>query len=226
MEIMKRVPAKAGVLRKQNKKYYGSDNYINITDAELITKAIAGCSDSFIELCKRNDNLYYKICQKYLPVLKSLGYDEREILDDKNFIIFEAAKKFNATKGASFNTWLGNCTRFYLLNKINDKKHIKSVITDEEARSEFDSMSASNYNAEEKKVEFDKIFKALNSNNKIKKIFELRYDQAKNKKTTWDEIAKELKISVETVVGLHKKGLKLLKKEITHNNLDIFSKDI
>lgn len=228
MEHITKVPAQAGVLRKQNKKYYGSEKFFGVTDEVLISKALNGCNESFEELLKRNENLFYKTCQKYLPALESVGFNRNDILEDKLYIIYEAARKYDSSKKASFNTWLGNFTRFYCLNKLNEKKYIKSVINSDSAKEEIDSQSFSKFSSENNNISLNKIFSTLEDKKliKVKKVFELRYNPEKNKKTTWEEIAEKMDISVESVVNLHKKGLKMLQKEIKYNDLDIFSKNI
>jgi len=48
---------------------------------------------------------------------------------------------------------------------------------------------------------------------RIKKIFQLRYF-SDSKKTTWNNIAKNLNISIQTAINLHDKGVAVLNKKI------------
>jgi hypothetical protein len=51
---------------------------------------------------------------------------------------------------------------------------------------------------------------------RILKIYKMRYFSGK-KITPWSKIAKNLNISTQTAINLHKKGLKLLKTKINSN---------
>ena len=49
---------------------------------------------------------------------------------------------------------------------------------------------------------------------RIKKVFQLRYF-SDSKKTTWNNIAKNLNISIQTAINLHDKGVAVLNKKIS-----------
>tara|TARA_Y100000310_G_scaffold328887_1_gene397759 strand:- start:170 stop:457 length:288 start_codon:yes stop_codon:yes gene_type:complete len=60
-----------------------------------------------------------------------------------------------------------------------------------------------------------KIFNILNKlrDKRVSKIFELRY-YAEKKERTWKEIGKNLNISVQTAINLHKKGKRIIKSRL------------
>jgi DNA-directed RNA polymerase sigma subunit (sigma70/sigma32) len=64
------------------------------------------------------------------------------------------------------------------------------------------------------------IFNIINScsDKRIKKIFKMRYLSGTLKKTSWNKIAKKLKISTQTAINIHNKALKLLKNKIESKN--------
>ena len=59
----------------------------NLNDTDLIIKIKENCcDDSFKELTDRHANLYYKICQKYLPTLKQMGVTPDDVFNDMEYV--------------------------------------------------------------------------------------------------------------------------------------------
>jgi RNA polymerase sigma factor (sigma-70 family) len=182
------------------------------------------CSDSFNELSSRHSNLFYKVCQSYIKVLATLGYHPTDIFEEKSLILFEAVSKYDPNRGAMFSTWLGNYARFFCLNKINRAKGIPEAGSEEEMQAVFDTKAVEDYETNQAPVNMEAIFKTLEAahDTRIINIFRLRYDPNLTKKRTWANIAAQLKLTVQTTIQLHKKGLKLLRDEITKERLDVF----
>ena len=97
----------------------------NLNDTDLIIKIKENCcDDSFKELTDRHANLYYKICQKYLPTLKQMGVPPDDVFNDMEYVFYKCLTSFNPGKSTKFSTWLGNYARYNCLNYINSyKKH-------------------------------------------------------------------------------------------------------
>ena len=68
----------------------------------------------------------------------------------------------------------------------------------------------------EKLLDREKIFSILNgsSDNRISKVFELRYFEKDNKNLPWRNLGKKMNLSSQTVINLHRKGLSLIKRKI------------
>ena len=49
---------------------------------------------------------------------------------------------------------------------------------------------------------------------RIKRIFELRYFSEEKSRMTWTDISRKVKVSSQTAINLHNKGLDSLKKKI------------
>jgi RNA polymerase sigma factor (sigma-70 family) len=182
------------------------------------------CSESFTELSKRHSNLCYKILQNYVKVLASFGYDPTDIFEEKDLILLGAINKFNVEKGNKFSTWLGNFTRYTCLNKINKVKGMPELGSASEMEAAFEAKSVEYYESAEAPVDVEAIFKSLENtkDTRITNIFKLRYDPELSKKRTWAQIADKLELTVQTTIQLHKKGLKLLREEITNKKLDVY----
>ena len=56
------------------------------------------------------------------------------------------------------------------------------------------------------------------SDERIQKIFKMRYLNDSNKKMPWNKIAKKLDISTQTAINIHNKAIKLLKTKVESKN--------
>lgn len=182
------------------------------------------CSTSFSELLIRHENLYYKICQKYSPALRSVGVFLDDVFDDKNFVIYKALLSFDSGKKTKFSTWVGNHARYHCLNFINahnrhstyDSEDLSYLI---DKNSQMKIQEGPN-EAEESLTE--QIFDVLSrlKDKRIYNIYRERYAKDKDKQT-WAKIAKKMNISTQTVINLHTKGRVILKNKMkTQKYLD------
>ena len=185
-----------------------------ISDEDLISKIkIEAEDDSFKELVSRHENLYYKICHKYLPALSKNGVTCEDVFSDKYYVFFSSLNSFDSLKKVKFSTWLANQTRFNCLNKISnlknkilvDKEEISAIIDQETSMKAFREKSLN--------VNMSSILESLKSLNddRIAYIFERKYSTDKVK---WKTIAEELNVTTQTVLNLHKKGVNYLRKKI------------
>jgi RNA polymerase sigma factor (sigma-70 family) len=174
------------------------------------------CNDSFKKIDERHGNLFYSICNKFSNKL-----DVSEIYKDKNFVIFRAIISFDANRGAKFSTWLGNYTRYHCLNYI--KNNHKYVISDDDKITHFfNNKSLEDYDdRKDMKNDLDHAFDILSKMNdpRIFKIFKLRYLH-NGPKLTWKQIAKEFNLTPQTIINLHSKGRRALKRKMKKDNLN------
>ena len=191
---------------------------MNEADYELIKNVKENlCNDSFEELLSRHSNLYYKICQKYLPTLKQVGVPTDDVFNDIQFVFFKSLNSFNPDKNTKFSTWLGNYARYNCLNYINDYK--KHNFYEE---SELDSSGDLSYDPPdcESDATVNYIYSILKNlkDKRIVKVYSLRYERNGDKRATWSEIAREMDISTQTAINLHTRGKKFLKNKLKNIN--------
>jgi len=182
------------------------------------------CSESFLELSRRYSNLFYGVCQKFSKVFYSLGYNMDDIFEEKDYILLNSIKKYNPSKKSKFSTWFCNCSRYFCLNKINKRQILNSNADD--AQKVFDRKSLEKFHDHSFTIDITAVVSALKEkchNKKVSEIFQLRYDPDKKKKPTWENIARQLDISMQAALKLHKQGLSLLREEIHKKELDIFA---
>jgi len=170
------------------------------------------CEVSFSILVSRYENLFYRICHKYSSYLSKNGIDVKDVLADKDYIIWNCCLNFNHLKKTKFSTHIANAAKFTCLNAANKRKSFHLLnIDDEEVMSHIEEncfVEPSFVNRNESILyEIDKI-----EDCRIKKILKLKY--LSGEKMTWKEISKKMNISVQTSIGLHKKALKLLRNRI------------
>jgi len=185
----------------------------NEEDIELI-KLIKNenCSDSFSQLESRHANLYYAICNKF-----SSRVDLDEIYKDRYFVMYKAAMSFKDDRGAKFSTWFGNYSRYHCLNYI--KNNHKYITSEEDTMMHFfNNKSLTDYDEnKDYKNELDHVFSILEKLNdkRIFKIFKLRY-MNDGAKLTWKEIAEKFDLTPQTIINLHTKGRRVLRKKMKH----------
>jgi len=168
------------------------------------------CDTSFRRLQDKHSNLFYSICNKFGNQI-----DLDEVYKDKDFVMFKSITSFNDTKGAKYSTWLGNYSRYHCLNYIkNNFKYINS--SEDSINHFFNSKSLDDYDAnKDVKNDLDHVFSILEKLNdkRIFRIFKLRYNNT-GPKLTWKQIAKEFDLTPQTIINLHGKGRRILKKKM------------
>ena len=186
-------------------------------ELNLINLAKDGDSKSIKELIDRHSGIYVSTCKKYTSTANSSGILKDHIESSKDYVIFNSAKTFDPTMGSKFSTWISNHARYFCLNAINKNKNL--IQSDEETISLLIDSKAHEKAKEENNQENNqeylfKIKKILNnlSNKKIKECIEKKYFSEKNK--TYTEIAKEMNVTVQTVINWHNKFIKLAKQKI------------
>ena len=191
------------------------------TDIELVRSIKKNAdNESFNEICKRYENIFYKICQKYSSSLSSVGINVKDIFDEKNYIIYHCILSYKQKKNAKLSTWIGNYARYLCLNSINSRKFIIPSNNDEVSKFLEESQVKSEYlNHADYTEQYQYIFNILEQlkDDRITNIFKHRY--CGDKKMIWSQVAKKMNLSTQTVVNLHDKGLKLVKSKLNSKNI-------
>ena len=188
-------------------------------DFALISKIKEkGCNESYQTLCDRHENLFFKICQKYIPLIESIaGINREDVLQDKHFVIYKALSSYKNNKKTKFSTWLGNCTKYHCLNFLNSNKKTATP-GDDFVNYQLDKKSL-NEKPQASTVDIDFIFNILEQlkDERIVKVFRLRYfgEFGHGKKPTWSRIARQINTSTQTAINLHRRGRAIIKKKMS-----------
>jgi RNA polymerase sigma factor (sigma-70 family) len=203
----------------QNSK---ADALINKPDVELIKLVKhGGNDDAFLEVCRRYENIFYKVCQKYTSALTNSGVNPQDIFEEKNCIIFHCILTFKSNKKTKLGTWIGNYARYLCLNSINARRFILPSNDDELKQFIEETQTSHEYfeNTSSSKEDFKYVLNILEQvkDYRIIQVFHLRY--LSPKRMIWAEIAKKIGVSTQTVINLHNKGLSILKKKMKSKNI-------
>lgn len=183
-----------------------------LSDNHLVERVkIKNCEKSLIELSERHSGLYFKILKKYSKSFFANNIDINEAASEKNLIIWNSVKSFSTDRNVKFSTWLANQTKYHCLNTLNRKSKDRLVTAGDDLL-DYLNEEEEDYSGS---VLFEFIENILNQlkDKRIKKIFSMRYSK-EEKKPSWCVVASNLKISTQTAINLHNKGIKILRKKI------------
>ncbi len=187
-----------------------------LTDKELIRRIKSDAdSEAFLEICRRYENIFYRICHKYDKRVQAAGLNCDDIFEEKNTIIFHCINTFDFNRKTKLSTWIGNYARYLCLNSIKSRQHIFPS-DDVEIQKAIENSQSDSTIMETDSIKNDKDY-FMNildriGDKRIADIIRLRYFS--DKKLIWKKIAKKLNLSVQTCINLNARGLKILKNKI------------
>lgn len=196
-------------------------NFKEMTDSELIfgVKNMNDSGECLMELVSRHSGIFMTMVHNYLPNTFSGGPSYKtELIDDKNYYIYQAAIKYDEDKNTKFSTYLGNETRWMCLNLYNKNKNktMKEVGLDCLTTKDISSESNNKTSLSNNEI-LNKILSMANESkdSRVSKIFKLRYlDPEGNKVNSWKNIGKELNLSIQGCINIHNKAIKKIKKQL------------
>lgn len=198
------------------KKYTGTEPPSE--DCDLIIKVnTEACCRSFEKLLDRHTGIVIKMMFKYKRFIESNGLSFDEILDEKQFLVYESIRTFDPSKKTKFSTWLGNQVRYFCLNKV--RKESRKISLPEEKMNFFLDKAD-----EETIINFDEIKELVSfllskiKDKRVKQVFDIRYFSGSRKAVPFKVIAKKMGVAPQTVVNLHNKAKIILSKKIRKNN--------
>jgi len=198
------------------------------SDDALVEKVkVESCSDSFTELSRRHSNLFYKISNNYVKILSSMGECPQDVMEEKDMVLYKAILKYDKKhyNQIKFSSWFGNCTRYFCLHKIKKKRKMPEVNDEETVQRVFEMKSVENYENRPPNVNLQGILSKLMlvPDKRIGNIFKLRYDPELAGKMTWEAIAEQLELTIQTTQHLHKQGIRYLQQEINKKTIEVFA---
>lgn len=178
--------------------------------------------DALNKLIDRHSGICYKIYNKYFQ--NNTSSIAKDVEDDKDALIYHAAKTFNPEIGAKFSTWLGNIITYACLNACNEYKKeiafegdIFKYIADTESNNKISSLSK-----DKELLSYIKDIIDMSNDKTAKEVIKMRYFTENNKVKTFKEIADHFGVSTQTVVNWHDKFILFLKNKLkSESNFDI-----
>lgn len=187
----------------------------NLSDQELINQIQKGenADDHLRELVNRHSGIYIEMINNYVPST-TIFTNKHELINDKDYNIYQAALKYDPTRGAKFSTYLGNETKWMCLNIYNKNKKNPEVSV-EELYSEISNDLAKSEHEESIRQElFNKVIEIIKDypDERIIKIFTMRYiDGSKNKTMPWKSVSEEIDMSIQGCINIHDSTINKLK---------------
>ena len=184
------------------------------SDISLINK-IKDCNDegSLLELINRHSGIYHSMVNSFLSGPRNTA-DKDNLLDDKVHEVYSCAIKFDPSKNTKFPTYLANHTKWKCLGVLNKRKKQQEISFQDDdfyiephCESFLESLS---------KHEILKIltkFLEKETDDRVKKIIDKRYNVDNHKLTPWKIIAEDLDMSIQGCINIHNKFLTKINKQ-------------
>jgi RNA polymerase sigma factor (sigma-70 family) len=188
-------------------------DYSKFSDAELIEDIQNNASsDSLKELTSRYSPVCYKLYERFSSRLGQKGYYSKDFDSDKDYLIWKAASSYEKGK-SKFITWLWVGVVFHFKSVLRKRRHLVSIDSDE-LISKAESIS---YNPDMEDGTEEYVLSILDKLNdkRVKTIYQMRYFNKENREAPWREIAKELDLSIQGAINIHKSAKKYLKHALT-----------
>tara|TARA_Y100000361_G_C11120382_1_gene322865 strand:+ start:617 stop:1222 length:606 start_codon:yes stop_codon:yes gene_type:complete len=188
----------------------------NLEDYQLVNniKEDKEAEYSLKELIQRHTGIYLDIVNKYTQNANTTN--KLDLIDEKDYNIYQAALKYKSDKGTKFPTFLGNETKWICLNRNNKRKKESQVSIDD--IKEGDMLDTQNEKLKNDDLEvFSEAIKLSkkHKDKRVEKIFEMRYITGeKNKVMPWKKISEELKMSIQGCINIHDSAIEKFKIEL------------
>lgn len=185
-------------------------------DLSLIQKIKTEQDESCLkELIARHSGIYLQMVNQ--TISDQSNVNKNDIMDEKDWFIYEKALKYDPNRNIKFSTYLGNEIRWKCLNIHNKaKKYEYSDIGDHS-----ENLVEKNQLEEYCKQEIiNRIFEIAEQNPdwRVRKIVQMRYKGGKrNKLMPWKKIAKKLQLSIQGCINIHERFIKDVRKNLNYD---------
>ena len=188
----------------------------NLEDLQLVDniKKDTKTEDCLQDLIGRHTGIYLDIVNKY--TLNGNTTNRLDLIDEKDYNIYQAALKYEGDRGTKFPTFLGNETKWICLNKFNKRKKDPQLSIDDVRVSDILHPKKEKIKKEDLEVfsEAIKLSKA-HKDKRVEKIFEMRYITGeKNKVMPWKKISEELDMSIQGCINIHNSAVEKFRIEL------------
>tara|TARA_Y100000114_G_scaffold150231_1_gene165494 strand:+ start:617 stop:1225 length:609 start_codon:yes stop_codon:yes gene_type:complete len=197
-----------------DKGFNFTESLASQSDLSLINK-IKDSNDegSLMELINRHSGIYHTMVNNFLSGPKNVG-DKGNLLDDKVHEVYSCAIKFDPSKNTKFPTYLANHTKWKCLGVLNKKKKQQEISFEDE--NIFFEPSCDSFIENLSKDEILKTFSKFlekETDDRVRKIIDKRYNVDNHKLRPWKIIAEELGMSIQGCINIHNKFLTKIKKQ-------------
>jgi len=182
-----------------------------INDKVLVENLKKGTNidESLKEIVNRHSGIFITMVNAYTP-----DREKEDMINDKEYYIYQAALKYDEDKKTKFSTYLGSETRWMCLNNYNKNKKknevalssVENYLQDDSYRDSYQDTDSVNKVLQITRTHPDK---------RVGKIFELRYSNSNgNKLTPWSEICDHVGLSVQGSINVHDQAISSIKQQL------------
>ena len=187
-----------------------------LQDSELVSniKNNQKAEDCLQELIGRHTGIYLDIVNKYTQ--NGNTTNKLDLIDEKDYNIYQAALKYKDDKGTKFPTFLGNETKWICLNKHNKKKKEPQLIIEDIKESDILEDKNVKIKSEDLEIFSEAIkFSKNHKDKRVEKIFDMRYITGeRNRVMPWKKISEELNMSIQGCINIHNSAIDKFKIEL------------
>tara|TARA_R100000152_G_C6774755_1_gene202712 strand:- start:1672 stop:2274 length:603 start_codon:yes stop_codon:yes gene_type:complete len=187
-----------------------------LQDSELVNniKNNQKAEDCLQELIGRHTGIYLDIVNKYTQ--NGNTTNKLDLIDEKDYNIYQAALKYKDDKGTKFPTFLGNETKWICLNKHNKKKKEPQLSIEDIKESDILEDKNVKIKSEDLEIFSEAIkFSKNHKDKRVEKIFEMRYITGeRNRVMPWKKISEELNMSIQGCINIHNSAIEKFKIEL------------
>ena len=187
-----------------------------LQDSELVSniKNNQKAEDCLQELIGRHTGIYLDIENKYTQ--NGNTTNKLDLIDEKDYNIYQAALKYKDDKGTKFPTFLGNETKWICLNKHNKKKKEPQLSIEDIKESDILEDKNVKIKSEDLEIFSEAIkFSKNHKDKRVEKIFEMRYITGeRNRVMPWKKISEELNMSIQGCINIHNSEIEKFKIEL------------
>ena len=188
----------------------------NLEDFQLVEniKTNKKAETSLQELIGRHTGIYLDIVNKYTQ--NGNTTNKLDLIDEKDYNIYQAALKYKSDRGTKFPTFLGNETKWICLNKYNKKKKEPQLSIEDIKEADILNTKNEKIKKEDLEVFTEAIkFSKKHKDKRVEKIFEMRYITGENNKVMpWKKISEELNMSIQGCINIHNSAVEKFKIEL------------
>jgi DNA-directed RNA polymerase specialized sigma subunit len=165
------------------------------------------------ELINRHSGIFYDMVNKLVPS-QSTVCNKSDLLNERDYHIYNSALKFDPNRGTKFSTFLGNETKWLCLNSYNKEKRRK---IDYKTVEEINLVNNLN---DESKIDMHLLNEIMfiidkHPDNRVSKIFRMRYNDGHNfKLLPWKKIAPHVNLSIQGCINVHDSVIKDIKRKL------------
>lgn len=152
----------------------------------------------------------------YVPS-NNIFTNKTELIEEKEYNIYQAALKYDPSRKTKFSTYLGNETKWLCLNIYNKNRKHPEIATEELFLDLQNHQSPDSHKESIDNELFSKVMDLITEypDTRISQIFNMRYIEGnKNKVMPWKQVSQKIDMSIQGCINIHNSTINKLKLKL------------